>query len=177
MNREEANMASRVSFPPATASGTMRKISSKVSSSIQLFPFVFFGFLTFLCVLLLMNGALQQAPVFLVVLGAISVGGFFIWKKTLRDVMDEVYDCGDYLSVRKHREEDTILLSNIIDVNFTVNRDGTGARITLTLESPGKFGGKILFAPPSQFELGPLPEKIARDLAARADQARNRHPI
>ena len=34
--------------------------------------------------------------------------------------MDEVYDCGDYLLVKKRGEEDTVLLSKINWVNFSI---------------------------------------------------------
>jgi hypothetical protein len=114
---------------------------------------------------------------FLVVLGAMSVIGFLFWKGQLRDLMDEVYDCGSYLEVKKRGEEDTILLSNITDVNSSVDRDRTGARIILTLESPCKFGGQISFAPRPEVYMGTTPEQIARDLALRADPARNRQDV
>jgi hypothetical protein len=97
---------------------------------------------------------------FLVVLGAMSVIGFLFWKGQLRDLMDEVYDCGSYLEVKKRGEEDTILLSNITDVNSSVDRDRTGARIILTLESPCKFGGQISFAPRPEVYMGPHQSRL-----------------
>jgi hypothetical protein len=160
----------------AVADGTGKRISTKYSSSLRLFPLAFFGFLALLSVVLLRNGALTNAPGFLLFLGLMSAFGFFFWKTQLQDLMDEVYDCGNYLVVRKRGEEDTILLSNIIGANFSVNRDRTGARITLALAAPCKFGDQIRFAPQPAIYMGPAPEKLARDLALRAGQARKGMP-
>jgi hypothetical protein len=128
-------------------------------------------------IVLLSHGALTKAPVLLVVLGVMSLLGFLFWKTKLRDLMDEVYDCGDYLLVKKRDEEDTILLSNILDVKFSANRDGTAPRITLLLEAPGKFGKEVSFAPPVQFRFITNPgsrNEIAADLLARVERARSR---
>jgi len=155
--------------------GAMQRISTPYTFSLKIFPFMFFGFLAFMFFLLLINGAYQKAPMFLVTIGVMTVVGLYSWKMSRQDLVDEVDDHGDYLLVRKHGAEDTVLLSNIINVNFSTDRDGTSARITLTLDSPGKFGKEISFAPPPQIYLGfPSRNKIAEDLLARADKARRR---
>jgi len=125
-----------------------------------------------------MNGALQKAPMFLVFPCAVAVGGYYVWKVNIRDLMDEVYDCGDYLLVKKGNEEDTVLLSNIINVNFSTARDGAQGRITLTLDTPGKFGTEIRFAPPPHIYIGiPRRSEIAEDLSARAYKARSKPAV
>jgi hypothetical protein len=151
----------------------LKRISTPYAFSIKIFPFVFFGFLAFLFVLLLINGAYEKNPMFLVAVGVIAVIGFSYTKMSLRDLVDEVYDCGDSLLVQKRGEEDSVPLSNIINVNFSTDRRGVSARITLTLAAPGKFGTEISFAPPPQFYLSSLPKNdIAEDLLVRADKAR-----
>jgi hypothetical protein len=151
----------------------MQRISTPYTFSIKSFPFVFFGFLAFFAFLLLINGALQKAPMFLVVVVVMAVIGFYSTKESRRDLVDEVDDWGDYLLVKKHGEENTVLLSNIINVNFSTDGGGASARITLTLASPGKFGTEISFAPPPKIYIGfPCRNEIAEDLLARADKAR-----
>ncbi|HXW93819.1 MAG TPA: hypothetical protein VEK33_24930 [Terriglobales bacterium] len=155
--------------------GAMQRISTPYTFSLKFFPFLFFGFLAFVFFLLLINGAYEKAPMFLVMVGVLAVIGLCSWNVSRRDIVDEVDDCGDYLLIRKRGDEDTVLFSNIINVNFSTDRDGTSARITLTLDSPGKFGKEITFAPPPQIYLGfPSRNKIAEDLLARADKARRR---
>jgi len=151
----------------------MKRISTPYTFSIKVFPFVFFGFLAFFLFLLLINGAYQKAPMFLVLLGVMAVAGFFFTKQSLKNLVDEVDDCGHYLLVKKRGEEDTILLSNIINVNFSTDQRGVSGRITLTLASPGKFGTEITFAPPPAVYISfPARNEIAEDLLARADKAR-----
>lgn len=159
---------------PATAGRSMNKISTPYSWSMKAFPFIFFGFLAFMLGLM-MNGALG-APMFLLTLAMISVIGYFYWKVSLRDIMDEVYDCGDFLVLKKRGEEDTVLLSNINNVRFSTDGQGVSARITLSLDSPGKFGQEITFAPPPQIYFGTPKNQIAADLLARVDRARSGRP-
>ncbi len=152
----------------------MKKISTPYTFSLKIFPFVFFGFLAFLFFLLLINGAYEKSPMFLVAVGVVAVFGFYYTKMSRRDLVDEVYDCGDYLLVRKRGEEDTVPLSNIINVNFSTDQRGVAARITLRLASPGKFGTEISFAPPPQIYMSfPSRNEVAEDLLARADKARS----
>jgi len=64
-----------------------------------------------------------------------------------RDGVDDVFDCGDHLLVKKSGKEETVLLSNIINLNLSTNPQNISARITLRLASPGKFGTEITFSP------------------------------
>jgi hypothetical protein len=151
----------------------MQRISTPYTFSIKVFPFLFFGFLAFFSFLLLINGALQKAPMFLVVVVVMAVIGFYSTKASRQDLVDEVFDCGAFLLVKKRGEEDTVPLSNIINVNFSTDGGGASARITLTLASPGKFGTEISFAPPPKIYIGVhCRNEIAEDLLARADKAR-----
>ena len=155
-----------------------KRISTPYTFAIKLAPFLFLGFLAFLFVLLLMNGALQKAPMFLVMPCVMAVLGYLWWKTNVRNLADEVDDCGDYLLVKKRGQEDTVLFSNITDVNFSTARDGAQGRITLTLATPGKFGTEITFAPPPHIYISfPRRNEIAEDLLARADKARSERAV
>jgi hypothetical protein len=152
----------------------MKRISTPYSFSFKLLPFLFFGFVGFFLFLILINGVYKKAPMFLVVPCVMLVFGYQWWKTSVRDLADEVDDCGDYLLVKKRGEEDTVLLSNIINVNFSTARDGANGRITLTLASPGKFGTEVTFAPPPHIYLSfPRRNEVAEDLLARAYKARS----
>ena len=127
-----------------------KRISTPYTFAYRLLPFLFCGFLWFLLVLLLINGALQKLPCFLSCRADRLVFGYYSGgRRAVGFLLDEVDDCGDYLLVKKHGEEDTVLLSDIINVNFSTARDGAKARITLTLASPGKFGTGLSSATPT----------------------------
>jgi hypothetical protein len=163
---------------PGMAGGAVKRISTKCTFAIKLTPFVFLGFLAFFVALLLANGALKKAPAFLVVPCVMAILGLHYWKTSVRNLVDEVDDCGDYLLVKKRGEEDTVLLSNIAYVSFSTDRRGAQARITLTLDSPGKFGTEISFAPPAHIYLSsPRRCEIAEDLLARSAKARSGHAV
>jgi len=86
--------------------------------------------------------------------------------------MDEVYDCGDSLLVKKAGQEEMVPLSSIININ-----DQT-TMITLRLVRGGKFGTDISFSPSKHSPLGLVPFKfpkneVAEDLIIRVDRARS----
>jgi hypothetical protein len=169
-----AKLGERLSAHFDLVIGAMKRISTPYTFAIKIFPFFFCGICAFILALLLMNGALQKAPVFLVAPWVMAVIGYLWWKTSLQDLDDEVDDCGDYLLVKKRGEEDTILLSNISNVDFSTDRHGSQARITLRLATPGKFGAEISFKPPPQIYLSrPARNAIAEDLRVRAHKARS----
>jgi hypothetical protein len=99
--------------------------------------------------------------------------GFFLMKKLVWDLVDEVYDCGDFLLIRNRGEEDKVSLSNVMNVNASTHMNPP--RITLRLVSPGKFGTEIPFSPLTGFTLNPFAKnKVAEDLIVRVDQARSK---
>jgi hypothetical protein len=154
----------------------MKRISNPFTFALKMLPFVICGLSAFIVVLLLVNGALQKPPMFVIFPCVIAVGGYYAFKAYIRDLMDEVYDCGDYILVKRRGEEDTVLLSNINYVYFSTDRRGAQRRIHLRLDRPGKFGTEISFAPPPNIFF-PRRNGIAEDLVARADKARSVHAV
>jgi hypothetical protein len=150
----------------------MKRISNPFTFALKMSPFLFFGLSAFIVVLVLRNGALQKAPMFLVFPFAIAFFGYYAWKANIRDLMDEVYDCGDYLLVKRSGQQDTVLISNINYVYFSTDRRGAQRRIHLRLDTPGKFGTELSFAPPPNLFF-PRRSEIAEDLIARSDKARS----
>ena len=94
---------------------------------------------------------------------------FFVMKKTVWDLADEVFDAGDSLIVRFGNEQDRIPLANIVNVSYANMMKPP--RVTLTLRSGGHFGSEISFAAPTVFvPFGKSP--LITDLIQRVDAAR-----
>ena len=139
---------------------------------------LWFGFLAFFVSMGLSGSGRPTSRLFplLVVPILMAIFGFFLMKKLVWDLMDEVYDCGDYLLVRNGAEEDTVPLTNIMNVSATMLINPP--RITLKLVNPGKFGKEIAFSPIRRFTLNPFAkDKVSEDLISRVDQARSRRAV
>lgn len=156
----------------------MKKISSGSYTffSKKVFPVLWFGFLVFFVISTVATGAVEKDFMFLVVPVLMAVFGFFLMKKLVWDLVDEVYDGGDFLLVKSGGKEDRVALSNIM--NVSASRYTNPPRITLRLVVPGKFGKEIAFAPVSAFTLNPFAKnEVEEDLIVRVDQARSRRAV
>jgi hypothetical protein len=151
----------------------MTKISSKYTFLTKKgFPLLWFGVLAFIILQMVMTGTFKKDPMSLIGPCLMAVFGFFLMKKLVWDLVDEAYDCGNYLLVKNRGEEDRVPLSNIMNVSASTNMNPQ--RITLRLVKPGKFGGEISFSPAVSFTLNPFAKnKVAEDLIVRVDKARS----
>lgn len=152
----------------------MTKISSgSLFYTKRIFPLFWFGFVGVMFALLLANGNLQKSPAMFIVPCVMAVFGYVLMKKLVWDLVDEVYDAGDFLVVRNRGEEEQVPLTNIMNVSASTNVNPP--RITLRLVNPGRFGSEIAFSPPRVFSLNPFAKnKVAEDLIVRVDQARSK---
>ena len=154
---------------------------TKISSSLtffnkKVFPALWFGFLAFFVVKATLTGIVEKAPMSVVIPVFMAVIGFFVMKKLVWDLADEVYDCGDFLLVRNRGEEDRVPLSNVMNVNASTYVNPP--RITLRLVTPGRFGNEIAFSPIAGVRLNPFAKnKIAEDLIVRVDRARSKRTV
>jgi hypothetical protein len=98
-----------------------------------------------------------------------AIFGYFVMKKLVFDLADEVFDDGDSLVVRFGSEEERIPLSQIINISYSYMSNPS--RVTLTLRTPGRFGKEVTFSPPQEF-LPFAKSPIVADLIARTDVAR-----
>ena len=155
----------------------MKQISSKyLFCTKKIFPLLWFGFLAFFVFLALMNGAYEKDPMFLVVPCIMAVFGFFLMKKIVWDLVDEVYDCGDSLLIKCRGIEERVPLTNITNVSASTNMNPP--RITLRLVQPGKLGAEIAFSPATPFTLNPFAKNsVAEDLIVRVDKAREKRAL
>ena len=151
----------------------MRRISSKWTFFYKrVFPVIFFGFLAvFVGVSLFANSRSNSAldiPFLIVPIG-IMVVVFFISKKLIFDLVDEVWDDGDSLVVRNGGQEQRIALADIKNVNYSPLI--SPPRVTLSLRRPTVFGDEVTFcAPVRMVPLAPSP--VINDPIERVDRAR-----
>jgi hypothetical protein len=136
------------------------------------FPVIWFGVLATFFVTGWIAGAPQQSPVFLVMPCLMALFGYFLFRKLLWVLVDEVKDCGTYLVVRNRNEEVTIDLSNIMNVSATTNMNPP--QVTLRLVQPCRLGDEVVFSPKrGSFSLNPFKKnEIVEDLIVRVDRAR-----
>ncbi|MCL2021115.1 MAG: hypothetical protein FWG81_03200 [Betaproteobacteria bacterium] len=150
----------------------MKKISSNLFFCYKkIFPLLWFGFLAFITAAGFIYGNFEEEPVALVLPCFMAVFSFFLMKKIVWDLVDEVYDCGDSLLVKNSGIEERVALANIMNVSASMYMNPP--RITLRLVKPGKLGSEISFSPATPFTINPFAKiPVAEDLIIRVDKAR-----
>ena len=150
----------------------MKRISSSTFFFKRVFPVIWFGFLTLFVVTSFSAGhSGNELPLpFFIVPIARAVFGYFLLKKLVFDLADEVTDAGDFLVVRFGKVQEQIALTNIINVGYSMMMNPP--RVTLTLRQPCRFGKEVSFSPPgSWFPFSKSP--VIEELIERVDAARN----
>jgi hypothetical protein len=86
------------------------------------------------------------------------------------DLLDEVFEDGDALIMRRGQLEDRVALSDIVNVNYDPR--ATPPRVTLSLRKPSRFGRQVAFcaSQPNPLFREPIPD--IEDLIKRIDAAR-----
>jgi hypothetical protein len=166
-------LASRSTGGAGTA---LTKISSRFTYwNKRVFPILWFGFIAVFVATTLVSGVVAKDLMFLIVPCAMAVFGFFMMRKLVWDLVDEVYDGGDYLLVKNRGNEIQVALSNIMNVSATTHMNP--ARIVIRLREPSRFGSEIAFSPAYKFTLNPFAKNaVAEDLISRVDRARTPRP-
>ena len=151
----------------------MKRISSRSTFfSKRIFPVIWFGILAVFVAGSVMDGAVWRDPMALLAPALMAVMGFLLMRFFVWDLADEVLDYGDHLLVRRGSEEERIALSNVMNVNASLNMNPQ--RVTLRLVTPGKFGQNVSFSPSASFSLNPFAKSpIVEELIVRAHQARS----
>ncbi|HJU43899.1 MAG TPA: hypothetical protein VJ691_13825 [Vicinamibacterales bacterium] len=159
----------------------MNKISSSsLFFSKRIFPLVWFGFLAVFVGMTLVP-AITRGPeagdlAFLVVPTIMAVIGYVMMKNLVWDLVDEVWDHGDYLVIKNRGDEARIELADVMNVSVSTNMNPP--RITLRLVRPTRFGTEISFSPVRPFTLNPFAKnEIAEDLIVRVDRARSKRAV
>jgi hypothetical protein len=158
----------------------MRRISSKMTFFYKrIFPAFWFGFLILLLLLIavpLFLGGAQNGPPpypFLIVPLIMFGFGYFVMKKLVFDLVDEVWDDGETLLIRKGGQEQRVALRDIKNVSYSAVINPP--RVTLSVRQPTTFGQQIAFMAPVRF-VPFTTSPIINELIERVDQARQVRP-
>lgn len=152
----------------------MKRISSRGTFILKrVFPIVWFGFLALFAVAAstVMEKSGRFDVMFLTVPLVMMVFGYFIFKRLIFDLVDEAWDAGEYLVFKNGGIEETVPLTNIMNVNGSTLTNPP--RVTLTLRVPSRLGNEITFSPPAS--MNPFKKSpIIDELIQRVERARNR---
>ncbi len=150
----------------------MKRISGSTFYFKKLFPTFWFGFLgLFLIASFLASEGNGEAIPFLIVPVVMAVIGYFLFKRLVWDLADEVYDHGDSLEFRKGGKIQRVNLTDIINIDYAGMR--SPERVVIHTRSEGPIGRELAFCPPIRFftfSKSPL----VLELIERVDAARNR---
>jgi hypothetical protein len=152
----------------------MRLISSRSTFiTKRVFPVAWFGFLALFVAISVANiGTKQEFPApFLIFPVFMGVFGYFLMKKMVFDLVDEVWDAGAELVVKNKGAEEHLPLSEIMNISYSSFT--SPQRVTLSIRRPTLFGTEITFVPPARFV--PFAKSpIVDELIQRVDAARRR---
>jgi len=149
----------------------MKKLTSENTFFYKkIFPMIWFGFLAFFVVTsMLTDGENGPGVMFIVMAVILSVFGYFIMKKIVFDLIDEVYDEGDSLLFKNSGKNVRVNLREIKNVSYQTMMNPP--KVTVSLRRETGLGSELSFSPPMSF----VPFKKNRDiekLIDRIDQAR-----
>lgn len=154
----------------------MRKISSTLTFYYKtIFPSFWFGILALFLVVAFVKGAvLERGVPFIIIPILMGAAGYVLMKWIIWDLVDEVYDAGKLLVIKKGGHEYRVLLADITDV--TAFTHITPPRITLRLtgaSSTGPLGTEVAFLPVRSL-LSPFSKsEVAEDLIRRVNRVRS----
>ncbi|OYT96383.1 MAG: hypothetical protein CFE49_07615 [Pseudomonas sp. PGPPP3] len=99
-----------------------------------------------------------------------ATAGYFLFKKLVWDLADEVYDNGSELIFRKNGMEQTVKMSEIINISSTAM--SAPERVTISVREAGKIGSELVFCLPFRFNTF-TKNPLVRELIERVDRAKN----
>lgn len=140
------------------------------------FPLLLFGAVAVVVIAVLRDEAARGSlPFFAIPILFMGTVWFFMFRKLIWDLVDEVEDHGDYLIVRNRGDEERIALANIM--NISASSFINPPRVTLRLVKAGKFGREVTFSPTKRFTLNPFARHpVVDDLIERTHRASAPHP-
>jgi hypothetical protein len=150
----------------------MKKLSSKSTVFYKkIFPAIWFGFLGVFVLVSISEQSKQNEfdIMFIAIPILMAVIGYFIMKRFVFDLIDEVYDEGSSLLFKNSGKEVRVRLTDIKNVSYSLKVNPP--RVTLSLRHQTELGDELSFSPPISF----IPFKKNRDieeLIGRIDKAR-----
>ena len=146
----------------------VRLISSRLTAFTKRgLPLMMFAFLGLWTVLAAVREGLSTQ--FFVGAAFSAFVGYVVFRKShIRNLADEVWDCGTELVIKRDGIEERVPLAEIANVGFSTFNP---QRVTLTMRQPGVFGKEVIFIPPNQFlPWAKIP--MVDELIGRVDAAR-----
>jgi hypothetical protein len=138
----------------------------------RVFPIFWFGFLTLVIIgpaAIAWNNEQAPQPMLFVVPIFMMVFGYFIMKKMVFGLVDQVFDVGDALLVKNGAQQEQIPLADITNISYAQMMNPP--QVTLSLRRPTSFGEKVTFCAPTR--LMPFASSpVIDDLIKRVDAAR-----
>jgi hypothetical protein len=125
----------------------MKRISSKSTFfNKKIFPVIWFGFLAlFVLFSLLSAGDKPFNPMIIIVPVILAAFGYFVMKKLVFDLMDEVYDDGESLLFKNSGKEVRVYLKDIKSATYHIRKNPS--RVTLSIRYKTPFGDELSFLP------------------------------
>ncbi|WP_158880480.1 hypothetical protein [Rhodanobacter sp. L36] len=158
----------------------MRRLSSLSTFFYKrVFPFLWFGFLLIFFAIAFWGTQHARVPVdpqqmlpmlaMPLLMGAV---GYFIFRKLIADLVDEVWLDGDMLVVKNRGEQRRVSLTDVMNINATTMSNPR--RITVMLRTDTRYGRSFSFIPasPRGFMSVFQPDPIAAELIERVDALR-----
>jgi hypothetical protein len=157
----------------------MRRISSRMTFFYKrIFPVFWFGFLILFLIIavpLVFGRARDGPPPFpFLIVPLIMMGfGYFVMKKLVFDLVDEVWDDGETLLIRNRGQEERVALRDIKNISYSTVINPP--RVTLSVRQPTIFGDQIAFMAPVRF-VPFTTSPLINELIERVDRARQGRP-
>ncbi len=149
-----------------SGAAVLPKVSESAFFYKRVFPAFWFGFLSLFAI-----GIAFAKPIFVIHPLVMMTFGYFLFRKLVWDLADEVLDGGTYLLMRKGEVMVRIELRDVMNVNF--NQLSNPRRVALKLRTPNELGDKIVFIP-MRSTLNPFARNAFVDeLVLRVDAARS----
>ena len=150
----------------------MKKLSSKSTFFYKgIIPAIWFGFLGLVVLTLIFGSGRKYDPgiVFFVIPIFLAAFGYFIMKRQVFDLADEVYDEGSTVLFKNKGKEVRVNLKDIKNVSYSAMM--SPPRVTLSIRYKTELGDELSFSAPMSF----IPFKKNSDieeLIDRIDRAR-----
>lgn len=131
----------------------------------KIFPAFWFGFLAvFIIFTIVAFGVNSLAGLFLAAPVFIAIMGYFMMKKMVFDLIDEVYDHGDFLLFINSGKEVRINLRDIMNVRYSTIL--SPPKVTMSLRHETELGRELSFSPPAK----KIPLQKNRDIEELIDR-------
>jgi hypothetical protein len=121
----------------------------------RLFRVVWFGFLGSLALI----QAVTWRYGFLLFSAGLAVLGFVSMREILFDLLDEVWEAGETLVLKKRGTEEHVAIADIVHVNYEPRI--RPSRVTLTLRRRSVFGTQVAFSPSTPSVVDDLVTRVA----------------